>query len=243
MRPVYQMSGLAVVREKAGERFTLEVPEFTAGTGEFIAVLGTSGCGKSTLLDLLGLLLPPSTCQQYLFHSSRGKIVDLSLRPSSAVVAGLRRSEIGYVLQHGGLLPFLTVRQNAELPLHLNGVRDSTAVTHLLDKLGILDQAGKLPHHLSGGQRQRAAIARALALQPPVILCDEPTAAVDRLTAMEIISLLQDLSRSLGVTLIVVTHAVELVRGRADRTFGFHLDRAASGAVVSTCYETTGLER
>jgi putative ABC transport system ATP-binding protein len=153
------------------------------------------------------------------------------------MLADLRRHEIGYVLQHGALLPFLTVRQNAMLPQQLAGIRDRATVDHLLDRLGITTQAGKLPQHLSGGQRQRAAIARALSSQPPVVLCDEPTAAVDEITAQEIFRQLKHLSRSLGITLLIVTHNVDLVRAEADRFFSFQVDRLGPAEVLSTCHE------
>ena len=234
---VYDIQSLVRSREKSDSRFTLKVPSFRICAGEIVVVMGESGCGKSTLLDMLGLILPPTSCEQFLFRTAPG--VSVSLRPSSSprVLADLRRSEIGYVLQHGALLPFLTVRQNALLPQQLAGVKDVATVRHLLTSLGIEGQADKLPQFLSGGQRQRAAIARALASQPPVILCDEPTAAVDELTAREILNQLRGLSRSLGCTLIIVTHNLELVRGMMDRCFTFQVDRSSLTEIVSTCYE------
>jgi putative ABC transport system ATP-binding protein len=234
---VYDISDLARVREKGGTRFTLRVPEFRINAGEMVAIIGSSGCGKSTLLDLLGLILPPTSSQHFHFRTGSGEQVSVDRRASSGMLADLRRHEIGYVLQHGALLPFLTVRQNAMLPQQLAGIRDRATVDHLLDRLGIATQAGKLPQHLSGGQRQRAAIARALSSQPPVVLCDEPTAAVDEITAQEIFRQLKHLSRSLGITLLIVTHNVDLVRAEADRFFSFEVDRLGPAEVLSTCHE------
>lgn len=234
---VYDILDLSRVREKGGSRFTLHVPEFRVRSGEMVAIIGSSGCGKSTLLDMLGLILPPTASRQFLFRTGSGERVGVDRRASAGMLADLRRHEIGYVLQHGALLPFLSVRQNALLPQRLAGIRDRATVDHLLERLGIASQAFKLPQHLSGGQRQRAAIARALSAQPPVVLCDEPTAAVDEVTAHEIFSQLKHLCRSLGATLLIVTHNLDLVREEADRFFTFHIDRPAPAEVISTCHE------
>lgn len=240
---VYDIRELSRTREKGGARFTLQVPEFRIRPGEMVAIIGASGCGKSTLLDMLGLILPPTASASFTFTTGEGKPVQVDRHTSAGKLADLRRQEIGYVLQHGALLPYLTVRQNALLPQQLAGVRDRSMVDTLLNCLGIASQAGKLPQHLSGGQRQRAAIARALAAQPPVVLCDEPTAAVDELTAQEIFHHLKTLSRSLSLTMLIVTHNVALVRGEVDRIFTFNVDRAADGHVTSTCHELTGQAR
>ncbi len=234
---VYDILSLVRTRAKAGSRFTLQVPRFRVAAGEVVAVMGSSGCGKSTLMDMLGLILPPTSCERFDFRSGSGSVLGVTPRTGARALADLRRSDIGYVLQHGALLPFLSVRQNALLPQQMAGIRDPLTVRHLLERLGIGDQAGKLPQHLSGGQRQRAAIARALAVQPPVILCDEPTAAVDEITAREIMAQLTGLSRAFGSTLIIVTHNLEIVRGCADRWFTFSLERPSSAEIVSTCHE------
>ncbi len=236
---IYDIQNLTRVREKGGARFTMRVPAFQIRAGEMVAIVGSSGCGKSTLLDTLGLILPPTSCTRFVFRTGAGQLVNVDRHASSGMLADLRRSEIGYVLQHGALLPYLSVRQNALLPQELAGVRDRPMVEHLLERLGIASQAGKLPQFLSGGQRQRAAIARALSTQPPVVLCDEPTAAVDELTAREIFRQLRHLSRTLGATMLIVTHNVELVRGEADRFFPFQVDRLSGGEVLSTCHEPT----
>ena len=238
---VYDIEALTRVREKGGARFTLRVPEFRIRQGEMIAIIGASGCGKSTLLDMLGLILPPTSSARFNFRTGAGQVVGLDRRASSGMLADLRRSEIGYVLQHGALLPFLTVKQNALLPQRLAGVRDRSTVDHLMERLGIGAQASKLPQHLSGGQRQRAAIVRALSAQPPVVLCDEPTAAVDEITARDILEQLRHLSRNLGTTLFIVTHNLELVRGQVDRWFTFQVDRQSGGEVISTCHELSQL--
>jgi putative ABC transport system ATP-binding protein len=142
-------------------------------------------------------------------------------------LSDLRSRHIGYVLQHGGLLPYLSVRRNVELPrrlleMPLDGVADTLA-----RRLGIEQQLDKLPAALSVGQRQRAAIARALAHEPPIVIADEPTAAIDPINAERIVALLADLTEQLGVTLILATHAQDLVR-RGGFTLVTHEIESAS---------------
>jgi putative ABC transport system ATP-binding protein len=124
----------------------------------------------------------------------------------------LRSRHIGYVLQHGGLLPYLTVRKNIELSRRLLGLPIGSFAEQLAAKLGIAGQLDKLPSALSVGQRQRAAIARALAHEPSIVIADEPTAAIDPLNSRRIMDLFIGLVNELGVTLILATHAHELVK-------------------------------
>ena len=126
-------------------------------------------------------------------------------------LSALRSRHIGYVLQHGGLLPYLSVRDNIELSLELLGLPRADIANDLAMQLGIEQQLDKLPAELSVGQRQRAAIARALAHAPPIVIADEPTAAIDPPNAARIVALLVELTEALGVTLIVATHAQDLV--------------------------------
>lgn len=235
--PVYTIDELSCVREKSGTRFELHVPEFRVQKGEMVVIHGSSGCGKSTLLDILGLLLPPTLASRFDFHTALGPAVPVATAAES-VRAKVRRSEIGYVLQHGALVPYLTVLGNVELPMRMNGCRDSAAARKLLGRLRIEGQASKLPQFLSGGQRQRVAIARALAVEPPVVLADEPTAAVDELTAYDIVHQLRQLSLDLGTTLVFVTHNLVLARELPARWFTFHIVQPAAGRIVSTCHET-----
>jgi len=207
--------------------------------GEFVAVFGKSGCGKSTLLDLLGLVLRPTAAEAFRFRCGDGEEVALGAQASEARMADLRKSEIGYVLQTGGLLPFLSVRKNIGLPRRINGMgREREVAGELAGRLGIADQLGKMPAHLSGGQRQRVAVARAIAHEPGVVLADEPTAAVDELTAREIMRQFSAMTQERGVTQIVVTHQLGLVREYADRFFTFKLHPdPESGRIDSVCYE------
>lgn len=223
-QPLYHLRQVVKVREKGGTRFELSVPEMAVRPGRFIAVVGPSGCGKSTLLDLLGLVLQPSSAER-MSLTLGDRTVDLTDLPESGLAA-VRQSCIGYVLQTGGLLPFLSVADNIRLPLKLNGRTDDEGrVEALAARLGIADQLSKKPAHLSGGQRQRAAIARALAHRPPIVLADEPTAAVDELAALEIRDVFKELTAELGVTLIMVTHNWELIRGAVDASYTFDLTK------------------
>jgi putative ABC transport system ATP-binding protein len=207
--------------------------------GEFAAVVGPSGCGKSTLLDILGLVMQPDRADTYTLQDG-DRLLDLTCMKTSARAA-IRSQSIGYVLQTGGLLPFLTVRQNIALPLALNRLKDNSRIQELASNLGIAEQLDKRPAFLSGGQRQRAAIARALIHRPSLVLADEPTAAVDELTAMEIRDQFQSLSKTLGTTTIMVSHDRSLLRGRVDRIFSFRLERATHGVTVSILHEMEDL--
>jgi len=237
-RVVYRLRGVVKTRAKGGSSFELRVPGLDIYSGEFVAIVGASGCGKSTLLDMLGLVMSPTQCREFSLRvdGASHQLMDLS----ESALARLRRVHLGYVLQTGGLLPFLTVYKNVHLPCRLNAHRGGRGqVEALLDSLKIKDQAHKKPQHLSGGQRQRAAIARALAHRPPVVLADEPTAAVDKFTAKEICDQFKTLTAELGTTLVMVTHDEDLVRGKADRIFTFNMDPPVDNHTRSTLWEKT----
>lgn len=144
-------------------------------------------------------------------------ILELWARRDADRLATLRSRFLGYVLQHGGLLPYLSVRANIELPRQLLGLPTDDSADRLADRLGIPQQLNKRPAELSVGQRQRAGIARALAHDPPVVIADEPTAAIDPVNSQRIVSLLAELATELGVTLIVATHAHDLVKNAGFR--------------------------
>ena len=235
-RAVYRLREVVKNRAKGGSVFELSVPSLDIRRGEFVAIVGASGCGKSTLLDMLGLVLGPSECREFSLRVG-GQNHSL-MEMGEASLARLRRAHLGYVLQTGGLLPFLTVSNNVHLPCRLNAQRDGQGqVTALLERLKIGDQAHKKPQFLSGGQRQRAAIARALAHRPPVVLADEPTAAVDKFTALEIRDQFKELTANLGITLVMVTHDEALVSQTADRMLTFQVESLGEGHTRSTLRE------
>lgn len=170
--------------------------------GEFVSIMGASGSGKSTLLNILGILDNYDSGEYYL----AGKLIkDLSERQA----ADYRNRMIGFIFQSFNLIGFKTAVENVELPLFYQGV--SRHKRHLmameyLEKLGIKDWAGHYPNEMSGGQKQRVAIARALITNPQILLADEPTGALDSKTSEEVMTLLSDLNRIEGVTIVVVTH-------------------------------------
>ena len=174
----------------------LDVPR-----GRFVSVIGPSGCGKSTLLRLVAGLEQPDA----------GEVTVCGRTPEQAT----REKLIGFVPQSPALLPWLSIRRNVTLPLRVNrGVRRTTAdVGELLARAGLAEVAGALPHQLSGGMQQRAAIVRAFALQPDVLLMDEPFSALDEFTRAALQEQLLDLWQGLGATVLFVTHNIaEAVR-------------------------------
>ncbi|WP_051257962.1 ABC transporter ATP-binding protein [Desulfovibrio cuneatus] len=240
---VLDVQNIVKRREKGGMCFELRVPRLRVHVGEFVAVVGQSGCGKSTLLDMLGLVLTPDSASRFALHprfANKGHVaIDLRHKPES-VLSLLRRREIGYVLQSGGLLPYLTVGDNILLPCLMNKypAKPSQEQAHALAALlDIAEHWEKKPAHLSGGQRQRVAIARALTHEPGLVLADEPTAAVDALTATEIRDAFKRAVQQQGIALVMVTHDRPLIEGYADTMVTFTVERPHSGLTVSTLVE------
>jgi len=200
----------------AGTEFRLLVPELEIRPGAKLAFVGESGSGKSTLLELLSMILRPTNCGTFLFQPlSDGQSHDIGAAWESSEsdsLTDLRSRHMGYVLQNGGLLPYLTVRENIELSRRLLALPLEDCAARWADKLGIGQQLDKLPATLSVGQRQRVAIARALVHEPSIVIADEPTAAIDPHNAEHIMTLLTALADELGVALIVATHALDLAQ-------------------------------
>lgn len=186
--------------------------DLTIEAGEYVSIMGPSGSGKSTLLNLIALLDRPSA-GEYRFNGRA--VTDLS----DDELAAVRRHAIGFIFQSFHLIPRLTAAQNVELPLTLAAVpraERADKVNQALAATGLSDRAGHRPQELSGGQRQRVAIARAIVMNPPLVLADEPTGNLDTASGAQVVELLESLRRDQGVTLIVVTHDVDLGR-RAER--------------------------
>jgi putative ABC transport system ATP-binding protein len=170
--------------------------------GAFVAIMGPSGCGKSSLLNILGLLENP-TDGQYLLLGQ-----DVSRWPERRR-AELRKGNIGFIFQSFNLIDDLTVAQNVELPLsflRLPPAERRRRAEPLLEQMGIAHRRDALPHQLSGGQQQRVAIARAMAIQPKLLLADEPTGNLDSVRGAEVMELLLQLNAA-GTTLVMVTHS------------------------------------
>jgi len=173
--------------------------------GEFVAVVGRSGSGKTTMLDLMGLLLRPTSGRFLIDGVNTGELSD-------SARAHTRAQKIGFVFQEYNLLASLNVIENVMLPLrYTKGVRDGRRrATELLERVDLSDRVKHRPAELSGGQQQRVAIARSMINRPSLILLDEPTGAVDTETAEQLVALLKRINRQEGVTIIIVTHDLDI---------------------------------
>lgn len=170
--------------------------------GEFVSIMGSSGSGKSTLLNILGILDN--------YDSGEYRLNGTLIRDLSETrAAEYRNRMIGFIFQSFNLIPFKNAMENVALPLFYQGVsrkkRNEMALAYL-DRLGLKEWAHHMPNELSGGQKQRVAIARALISKPQIILADEPTGALDSRTSVEVMTILKDLHRDEGLTIVVVTH-------------------------------------
>ena len=185
---------------------SLKVPQ-----GKIFGVIGTSGAGKSTLIRCVNLLERPTS----------GEIIvdGKSLLQLSNAQLAIERRQIGMIFQHFNLLSSRTVFENVAFPLELVGAsKDAirTRVFELLDLVGLAEKANDYPASLSGGQKQRVAIARTLANNPKVLLCDEATSALDPATTRSILNLLKDINRRLNITILLITHQMEVVKSICD---------------------------
>lgn len=179
-----------------------------AEAGDFIALMGPSGCGKSTLLHILGGIDRPTTGRVLLDGAELNSLGEEALTQ-------VRRKKIGFVFQFFNLLPTLTVRENVALPLMLDGASEGDASRRaqaLLARVGLAQRAAHYPAELSGGELQRAAIARALVASPKLVLADEPTGNLDSENGEQVMNLLAEINRELGVTFILATHSEEAAR-------------------------------
>lgn len=189
----------------------LDGVDLTVEKGEFAAVVGTSGSGKSTLLHMLGGLDRPTSGSV----TVDGKDI-FSLKDEALTI--FRRRKIGFVFQNYNLVPVLSVYENIVLPIQLDGQKpDAAYVDQIIETLGLEKKLRNLPNNLSGGQQQRVAIARALASDPSIILCDEATSALDPEATRSVLDLLKELNRTLGVTIVVITHEMKVVELVCDK--------------------------
>lgn len=188
----------------------LDGVSFSVEKGEFVAIVGTSGSGKSTLLHMLGGLDHPTSGS----ITVDGKEI-MSLRDEALTI--FRRRKIGFVFQSYNLVPVLNVYENIVLPIQLDGSEpDAEYVNTIIQTLGLESKLQNLPNNLSGGQQQRAAIARALASKPAIVLADEPTGNLDSKTSQDVLSLLKVTSQKFSQTIVMITHNDEIAQ-LADR--------------------------
>jgi putative ABC transport system ATP-binding protein len=180
----------------------LDHVNLSVNTGEFVAIMGPSGCGKSTLLHLIGGLDRPSSGKVMIEGISIAEMDDDR-------ITELRRRKIGFVFQFFNLISVLNALENAALPVTLDGVKPAEAQkkgAEWLRRFGLSDRLSSRPDQLSGGEQQRVAVARALAAEPSLILADEPTGNLDTRSGDEIASLMRDIAKKYGRTVVMVTH-------------------------------------
>ena len=199
----------------------LDTADFIVEKGELAIILGASGAGKTTALNILGGM-DEATSGQLIVDGN-----DIT-KYSKKQLIGYRRTDIGFVFQFYNLVPNLTALENVELAAQV--CKNSLDAADTLDKVGLSERKNNFPAQLSGGEQQRVSIARALAKNPKLLLCDEPTGALDYVTGRQILKLLQDTCRSEGITVILITHNSALAP-MADRLIRFR-----SGKVIEmTC--------
>ena len=188
--------------------FSLDIAD-----GEVFGIIGLSGAGKSTLIRLINLLERPSGGAIFVGDTEMTALAELALRA--------QRRRIGMIFQHFNLLASQTVADNVAFPMRLAGERDAAVlrarVDELLARVGLTAHADKYPSQLSGGQKQRVGIARALANRPSILLCDEATSALDPQTTASVLELLAEINRELKLTIVLITHEMDVVRRVCDR--------------------------
>ena len=219
MSALVEIRQLSKVYERGRQRVeVLHHLDLDIQARDFVALMGPSGSGKTTLLNLIGGLDSPT----------EGSIVVGEQRIdqlSESALARWRAAHVGFVFQFYNLLPMLTARRNVELPLlltRLTGAQRRRNAETALELVGLGDRSAHKPGELSGGQQQRVAIARAIVSDPTLLVCDEPTGDLDRQSAAEVLSLLQQLNREHGKTILMVTHDPKAAE---YATHTLHLDK------------------
>ncbi len=209
---------LTSIRKSFGSQEVLCGVDLVVSPGEHVVVFGPSGSGKSTLLRTINLLERPTSGSVCVFGTEYGPGLPGATERRGAVIE-LRR-QVGMVFQQFNLFPHKTALQNViEAPMTVKGMSKADAIAlgeRLLDRVGLADKRDEYPSRLSGGQQQRVAIARALAMEPEVVLFDEPTSSLDPELHEEVLQTMRELARD-GMTMVVVTHEVQFAKDVADR--------------------------
>lgn len=197
---------------KAGNIEALKTTNLNILTGEVFGIIGLSGAGKSTLVRCINMLERPTSGKVYVDGAELTAMNDAQLRKA--------RQSIGMIFQHFNLLASRTVYDNIAFPLEIQGMSKADIekkVRPLLELVQLEERAGYYPSQLSGGQKQRVGIARALASDPKVLLCDEATSALDPQTTKSILELLKDINKKMNLTIVLITHQMEVVKAICDR--------------------------
>lgn len=205
---------------------------FSIKKGELVIILGTSGAGKSTVLNILGGM---DTNDEGTVTIDKKNISNFSDRELTTY----RRNDVGFVFQFYNLIPNLTAKENVELASEI--VKDAMNATDALEEVGLGDRVDNFPTKLSGGQQQRVAIARAIAKNPKILLCDEPTGALDYNTGKQVLKVLQDMSHKKGTTVIIVTHN-SAIAPIADRVIYMHDARVKDIKINKSPLDISDLE-
>lgn len=192
LKDVYKRYHMGEITINAADGMTFEIEK-----GEFCIIVGPSGSGKTTLLNILGGM---DTCDEGIINVD-GERID---RFNRKQLTNYRRYDVGFIFQFYNLMPNLTAKENVELAAQTT--KDFIPAAEILEKVGLGERLGNFPAQLSGGEQQRVSIARALSKKPKLMLCDEPTGALDYNTGKVILKLLQDTCRRDGMTIILVTH-------------------------------------
>lgn len=221
---------------REGPVFALHGVDLAVARGEIFGIIGRSGAGKSTLLRILNLLERPTAGEVLLEGRAIAHLNEPQLRQV--------RQRIGMIFQHFNLLSSRTVYDNVRLPLRIAGglsaSEEAQRIGTALDLVGLTSLARKYPRQLSGGQRQRVGIARALANRPQLLLCDEATSALDPETTQSILALLRDINQRLKLTIVLITHGMDVIRAIADRVAVLdHGRMVESGPVVDVFLKPT----
>lgn len=232
MKPIIRLSGLSKVYLQEGAPFqALDQVSLEVLPGEIFGVIGLSGAGKSTLVRCVNLLESPDAGIVEVEGQDLTRLSPAQLR--------FARRKISMIFQGFHLLMQRTCLENVQFPLELEKVPSSKArkrALELLELVGLADKANAYPARLSGGQKQRVAIARALATQPRVLLCDEATSALDPTTTTAILELLQDINRRLGVTVVIITHQMEVIERICTRVAILDQGRVAEQGAVAEIF-------
>ncbi|WP_151733651.1 ABC transporter ATP-binding protein ['Paenibacillus yunnanensis' Narsing Rao et al. 2020] len=232
--------GLVKIYKSEGlEVFALQGLDLVVETGELMAIIGNSGSGKSTLLNMLGGLDRPSAGAL----TVDGKNM---LKMSEGELVRYKRESVGFVWQNNArnLIPYLTAQENVELPILLRGRRRKERAAELLEAVGLSHRRHSRLQQLSGGEQQRVAIAIALANSPKLLLADEPTGSLDTRMTEQILDLFRELNRTIGITIVIVTHDLQLAR-KVDRVVSIRDGKTSSEMLrrISYTEELEELER